>query len=107
MDRETLSRLIRETRDPLYSAMLDYRAVQKVNGTYVRGTEKRLDSNDRVHPQTTFKPSTMRTAQVNPNIQNVVADKGGADSLAAGFRHVVVARGMEVEEGSGWEDVNA
>ena len=104
VDRETLSRLIRETGDPLYQAILDYRAVGKVRSTYVVGTEKRLDAEDRVHPTFGFKPSTMRLNSVNPNIQNVVADKGGSESLAAGFRHCVVARGRWVEAGSGWED---
>jgi uracil-DNA glycosylase family 4 len=103
-DREALSRLLRETGDPFYKHCLDIRAVQKIRGTYVIGTEKRLDSEDRVHPETTFKPSTMRTSQVNPNLQNVTADKGGKDSIAAGFRKVVVARGRFVEEGSEYAD---
>lgn len=107
MDRETLLRLVRETQgDPVYTGTLEYRAVQKVRGTYVIGTEKRLDADDRVHPQTTFKPSTQRTSQVNPNLQNVVADKGGEKSLASGFRHCVVARGRWVEDGCGWEDAD-
>jgi len=92
VDRETLSKLIRETEDPLYSAILDYRAVGKVRSTYVIGTEKRLDSADRVHPTFGFKPSTMRLNATNPNIQNVVADKGGGESLASGFRLCVVAK---------------
>jgi len=104
VDRETLTKLFNAKRDPFYALNLDYRAVNKVRGTYVEGTFKRLDLDDRVHPETTFKPSTMRTSQVNPNIQNVVADKSGKDSLAAGFRDCVVARGMWVEAGSGWED---
>lgn len=104
VDRETLSRLVRETGDPLYEHLLAFRAVQKVRGTYVEGTLRRLDTDDRVHPETTFKPSTHRTSQVNPNLQNVVADKGGKESLAAGFRKVVVARGQWVEEGSEYAD---
>lgn len=92
VDRETLVKLWRDTGDPLYDDVMSYRAVGKVRGTYGLGTLRRLDSDDRLHPQTTFKPSTMRTSQVNPNLQNVIADKGGKDSLAAGFRHCVVAR---------------
>lgn len=103
VDRETLHRLVRETGDPLYEAMLDYRAVQKIRGTYVDGTFRRLDAEDRVHPETTFKASTMRTTQVNPNYQNVVADKGDVN-LASGFRTCVVARGRWVEEGSEYAD---
>lgn len=90
-DRETLTRLYRETKDPLYKAILDTRAVGKVKGTYGVGTLKRLDKDDRVHPTPTFKPSTHRLSYVNPNITNVITDKGGAESLAAGFRACVVA----------------
>lgn len=90
-DRETLSRLARETKDPLYQKILDTRAVGKVRGTYGVGTRKLLDAESRVHPVPTFKPSTHRLSYVSPNITNVVADKGGAETLAAGFRACVVA----------------
>ena len=89
-DRETLEKLQR-TGDPFYGLLLDYRAIGKVKGTYVDGTERRLDPEDRVHPEPTFKPSTHRLSYVNPNITNVVQDRGGAQSLAAGYRHCVVA----------------
>jgi hypothetical protein len=90
-NRETLERLARTTRDPFYTALLDYRAIGKVKGTYVEGTERRLDADDRLHPVPTFKPSMMRLSYTNPNITNVVADKGGAEGLAAGFRRCIVA----------------
>lgn len=90
-DRETLLRLSRTTADPFYAHLLDYRAVVKVKGTYVEGTERRLDEDDRLHPVPTFRPSTMRLSYVDPNITNVVADKGGPEGLAAGFRRCVVA----------------
>lgn len=90
-DRETLLRLSRTTQDPFYAHLLDYRAVVKVKGTYVEGTERRLDEHDRLHPTPTFRPSTMRLSYVDPNITNVVADKGGPEGLAAGFRRCVVA----------------
>jgi uracil-DNA glycosylase family 4 len=90
-NRETLERLSRTTKDPFYQALLDYRAIGKVKGTYVEGTERRLDAEDRLHPVPTFKPSTMRLSYTNPNITNVVADKGGAEGLAAGFRSCIVA----------------
>jgi DNA polymerase len=88
-DRETLKRLQR-TGDPFYSAVLDYRAIAKVKGTYVEGTERLLDTADRIHPQPTFKPSTMRLSYQAPNITNVVADKDSKRNLAAGFRRCVV-----------------
>lgn len=90
-NRETLERLAAKTKDPFYSALLDYRAIIKVDGTYVKGTKRRLDEHDRIHPQPTFKPSMMRLSYVNPNITNVVADKGGKKGLAAGFRKCIVA----------------
>lgn len=90
-NRETLERLARTTRDPFYSALLDYRAIGKVKGTYVEGTERRLDAEDRLHPTPTFKPSTMRLSYTNPNITNVVADKDSQRNLAAGFRKCIVA----------------
>lgn len=90
-NRETLERLERTTKDPFYKCLLDYRAIGKVVGTYVEGTERRLDSEDRLHPVPTFKPSTMRLSYTNPNITNVVADKSGKDGLAAGFRECIVA----------------
>jgi DNA polymerase len=90
-DRETLLRLSRTTTDAFYKHLLDYRAVVKVKGTYVEGTERRLDADDRLHPVPTFRPSTMRLSYVDPNITNVVADKGGPEGLAAGFRRCVVA----------------
>jgi uracil-DNA glycosylase family 4 len=90
-DRETLLRLSRTTGDPFYGHTLDYRAVNKVKGTYVEGTERRLDPEDRLHPVPTFRPSMMRLSYVDPNITNVVADKGGPAGLAAGFRRCVVA----------------
>jgi uracil-DNA glycosylase family 4 len=94
-DRETLERLEKQTKDPFYTALLDHRAINKVEGTYVEGTERRLDSDDRVHPVPTFKPSMGRKSYVDPNITNVVADKGvakgGRHALAAGFRKCIVA----------------
>lgn len=90
-DRETLVRLETKTKDPFFTHLLQYRAIVKVKGTYVEGTERRLDANDRVHPTPTFKPSMMRLSYVDPNITNVVADKGGKKGLAAGFRKCIVA----------------
>jgi uracil-DNA glycosylase len=90
-NRETLERLARTTKDAFYATLLDYRAIGKVKGTYVEGTERLLDSEDRLHPVPTFKPSTMRLSYTAPNITNVVADKGGSEGLAAGFRRCIVA----------------
>jgi DNA polymerase I-like protein with 3'-5' exonuclease and polymerase domains len=91
-DRETLQRLARSTRDPVYQQGLDLRAVVKARGTYAIGVRKRLDSTDRFHPQFTLRPSMKRISSVAPNITNVIADKGAKkQSIAAGFRECVVA----------------
>lgn len=90
-DRETLVKLAKSTKDPMYQALVDLRAVAKIRGTYAIGVRKRLDAHNRFHPEFTLRPSTMRTSCVAPNIQNVVADKGGKDSLAAGFRKCIIA----------------
>lgn len=96
-DRETLIRLSKSTHDPFYSINLDYRAVKKVDSTYAVPTMRRVDRElaegreGRLHPIPTFRPSMMRLSYVSPNITNVVADKSGKASLAAGFRRCVVA----------------
>lgn len=78
--------------DPFFQLEMDWKAVQKVDSTYAVGTLARLDSDDRVHPELTCKPSTLRDSCVNPNLQNVVADKAGPDGLASGFRRCIEAR---------------
>ena len=89
----------------MYRAILDCRAVGKVRGTYGLGTLKRLDAGDRIHPVPTFKPSTHRLSYRDPNITNVITDRGGAESLAAGFRACVVSDQEEPAWAvEGWAD---
>jgi uracil-DNA glycosylase family 4 len=90
-DRDTLQKLARDTKDPLYSLILKGRSVRKIKSTYGEGTRKLLDTNGRVHPVPTFKPSTHRLSYVSPNITNVVADKDATDTIAAGFRTCIIA----------------
>lgn len=77
--------------DPFFQLKLDWAAVQKVDATYAVGTLAILDTHSRVHPEVLPKPSTLRDSCVAPNLQNVVADKSGADGLASGFRKCIVA----------------
>jgi uracil-DNA glycosylase family 4 len=91
-DATSLKKLAAETGDPLYQPILDGRAIEKVDGTYAVGTLSRLDADDRVHPEVTPRPSTLRDSSMGPNLQNVIADRGGAEGLAAGFRRCIVAR---------------
>lgn len=96
-DKKTLEANLAKTGHPFYKMLLDYRAIKKVLSTYVEGTLKRLDANDRLHPHFTFKPSTQRLSATAPNIQNVVADRGGKEAMASGFRKCIVARESEPE----------
>lgn len=78
--------------DPFFTLQLDWKAVQKVDSTYAVGSLRRLDADDRLHPEFLPKPSTFRDSCQNPNLQNVVADKAGPEGLASGFRRTVEAR---------------
>lgn len=107
-DKEALKKLAAQTGDPLYQLLLDGRAVEKVDSNYAVGTLSRLDEDDRVHPEITPRPSTMRDSSVGPNLQNVVADKAGPAGLASGFRRCVAAKDglpprATVEEYQQWE----
>lgn len=90
-NKETLRRLAKKTGNPIYHDILDYKAVKKVDSTYALGAKKRIWADGRLHPTWTGRPSMGRDSYVNPNIQNVIADKNGQESLAAGFRECVVA----------------
>lgn len=83
-DEQTLARLAKTTKDPLYPLVLDYRRVDKVLGTYVEGTERRLGADGRLHPTFTHGPSTMRLSCVNPNLQNVDKESKFRRALVAG-----------------------
>lgn len=90
-NKETLRKLFKKTGNRIYQDILDYKAIKKVDSTYAVGAKKRIWADGRLHPQWTGRPSTLRDSYVNPNIQNVIADKGGQESLAAGFRECIVA----------------
>lgn len=91
-DKKTLEALV--SKAPIFQDLLDYRAVQKVKSTYVDGTIERLakgrQQDGRLHAKFLRRPSTLRLSCVDPNLQNVVADRG-ENQLAAGFRKVIVA----------------
>jgi len=89
-DKETLKRLAR--RDPLFTTILRWRGVSKINSTYVLPNLERLRDNAdaRIHPKFLHAPSTMRLSCRDPNIQNV-ADSDDIDSDAARFRNCIVA----------------
>lgn len=104
-DKQTIDRLARTTKDPLYKTLLTRRAVSKIESTYVDGSLQRLDGDPRsiedkrLHGSTTHKPSTQRLSMQNPNLTNVVVreqtsqeiDKSLVSQLPAKFRHTVEA----------------
>ena len=84
------------------SDLLNFRLVDKVRGTYVRASLRRLEEDEqagrfdpalghRLRPTVTHKPSTLRLSFTNPNLQNVKADRGGREAIEAGFRDCIVA----------------
>lgn len=94
--------------NPFFQLQLDWKAVQKVDSTYAVGTLNRLDANDRIHPEIKPLPATQRDSCVDPNLQNVVADKAGPEGLASGFRKCIEAReglppGVTAAEYAAWE----
>lgn len=95
-NKETLRKLLKKTGNLVYKHLLDYKAVKKVDSTYALGLKKRIWKSDgRIHPEITQRPSMFRDSCVNPNIQNVIADKdakpGSSGSLASGLRDCIVA----------------
>lgn len=90
-DKKTLEALAKSTKDPFFNFLLDFRAVEKIRGTYVEGARARMDLHGRLHSQFLHVPSTGRLSSVDPNLQNVATDRAsGEDALAAGFRSCIV-----------------
>lgn len=91
-DRKVLEKLFKTTKDPFYGLVLKLRKVDKVLGTYVKGAQKRLGQDGRLHSQFTHKPSTGRKSSTNPNLQNVKTDRDvEEDPITTGFRGCLVA----------------
>jgi uracil-DNA glycosylase family 4 len=86
--KDILKKLAKKTGNGIYSEILAYKAVKKVDSTYVVGTKNRIWADKRLHPYITFRPSTGRDSCVNPNLQNVI---GGEGTLAEGFRDCIIA----------------
>lgn len=98
-EKEGLQQLSKKTKDPFYKLVLDDRAITKVSSTYVKGsliklkTDPRSIADGRLHTSFAPKASTLRDTSSAPNLQNVVADRGGDEEQppAAGFRFCIVA----------------
>ena len=92
-----LTRLYRKTNDKLYKLVIDYRELQKMYGTYVKGWMPGDDN--RVHTTYTFRPATAQLSSKSPNVQNYpVHEKEGRDTgLADKF-----LRCLEAPDGYRW-----
>ncbi len=92
-----IEELARKTKEPAhkdyFNKLLLWKEAKKVQGNYVNGTIRRLETDPRskldgrLHGETTHSPSTLRTSMRNPNLQNVTIH----GSLSAGFRKCLVA----------------
>jgi len=68
---DELRRLAKKTNDLLLPLIVEYKEIEKMRGTYVRGWKPGPDG--RVHPNFGFKPSTGQLSSDNPNAQNFPA----------------------------------
>ena len=68
---DELRRLAKRTADALLPLIVEYKEIEKMRGTYVRGWKPGPDG--RVHPNFGFKPSTGQLSSDNPNAQNFPA----------------------------------
>lgn len=60
----------------LITDIIEHRAMSKLLGTYLKGVEKSLDSNDRVHPSFNVTGTvTGRLSSSDPNQQNIPREK--------------------------------
>ena len=78
-----LARLAKKTGDELLPLVVEYKEIEKMRGTYVRGWKPGADG--RVHPNFGFKPSTGQLSSDNPNAQNFPAHGAIAQSMKAMF----------------------
>lgn len=88
-DKNTLARLSK--KDKFYRGISDYREIDKLKGTYVDSTKRRivLFPDRRIHTTWKRTPSTQRLSSVNPNITNQITER--ASKLAVRYRNCIVA----------------
>lgn len=104
-DEDALKTLQRRyPQDPLYPQVLEYRAVDKLLGTYVGRWESDhhtgigrwvggmpVDRDGRVRTTYTHNPSTLRLSSQSPNLQNI--PRAGKEDLAARVKGLFIAEG--------------
>jgi hypothetical protein len=83
---DELGRLAKRTGDPLLPLVIEYKEVEKMRGTYVRGWKPGADG--RVHTNFNFKPATGQLSSSDPvNAQNFPAH----GSLAEAMKRMIVS----------------
>jgi len=96
MDKETIERLEKTYRDPVYGTILTAKSVKKFKGTYGEGWLSRLNAeDDSVHTQFLFLPATGQLSSVNPNVQNTPHPTKGSPlqrEYASAFRNIIEAK---------------
>lgn len=98
-DDKAITRLmVNYPHDKLYPLIGEFRATQKLLGTYVGITQPdgkirggmEVGKDGHIHTTLTHNPSTLRSASENPNLQNLPRPQGD-DDLATMIRRLVVA----------------
>ena len=71
VDKESLEYVVSTYNDKVAALVMDYKSLIKVNGTYVRGLDKLIMEDGRIHPNYNIALTvTGRTSSDDPNIQN-------------------------------------
>ena len=90
-DKKSLHRLARQTGDPLYHSIIDFREMTKMGSAFVDGWASGVDG--RVHPQFWVSTAVLQLTSRNPNALQIPTPKGDSvkDVLAARFRDMIEA----------------
>lgn len=70
-DVDVLEKLLEETNDPFVKSMMSHRALSKQLSTYIRGIDKNIRADNRLHPEFLVTGAVSRTSSRNPNCQNI------------------------------------
>lgn len=81
-DVDVLEKLLEETNDPFVKSMMSHRALSKQLSTYIRGIDKNIRADNRLHPEFLVTGAVSRTSSRNPNCQNIPR-KGDPDQEGA------------------------
>jgi hypothetical protein len=84
LDKGTGAKFLKAKKNKILNKILEVRASSKLLSTY----EYRLDEKNQVRTTYTFKPSTLRKASQDPNLQNIPS----RSALASKFKAMFIAR---------------